>query len=489
MKIRYGLVLATALGLGTAGCASGGSSGPLTTGGITGTGAELLTQGERPQETADTRAAQRALGDAEGADGPATARVLYEEALTAARAGIAALPMNPLAHRLAALSLLGLERYQEASAAFDRAGELRPIYELEDTPIRERAWISLYQEAAPLVNEGDYEAAAELFVEANFIYDGRPEAMITLGQIYAQFGRHEESLANLDRAVEIISSMAEERDSATVANWHDQAEGIPFTRAQVLAEWGAFAESEGRAEEARARLGEAAAAFRAIADEDPSSVEALKNLAALRIRLDDFPSAFAVYEELMGHADLSSLDFYQIGVGFYQGEDNVRAARAFASAAERSPQDRDAVEMWARSLQEDSVWVEVPPAAERWIELDPYNRIAYMVLAQARVQTGDTTGATEILGRIETLEVWVDNLQLTRFASGGAQVTGTMQNQTLEAGTPVTFQFTFYDEAGNPLGTVDQTVNAGAEGMSELFRLEFTSADQVGGYGYTLAVG
>lgn len=488
MKIRLALVLAIILGAGTSACASaGGSGGPQ----ITGSGAELLTGGERPQQTDHTRAAEQALDQGGDAEAPAEAQAHYERALAAADSAVAEIPNNPLAHRLRALALLRLERYAEAGDAFDRASELRPIYELEDEPLRERIWVDLYQEAAPLVNQGDYEGAAEIFEDANAIYDRRPEAMITLGQLYAQLRRHEESLENLDRAMELMSDTAliEQMDSATVASWEEQANEIPFLRAQVLADWGSVLQGDGQEAAARQRFREAAETFQEIADADPDNLEALRNVATLYMEVGDTAEAFAVYDELMTRPGLDSEDYYVIGVGYYQGDDVTKAADAFRRAAEESPMDRDAIEMWARSLLEDSLYAEVTPVAERWIGLDPYSQQAHLILAQSHVRMDNQAAAGDAVRHIETLEVFVENLQLTRFGGGGAQVTGTVRNQQLEAGTAVTLQFIFYDSGGNPLGTVDQTVNAGGEGMAEVFRVEFDSDQQVGGYGYDVRIG
>lgn len=156
MKIRFGLVLTLALGLGTAGCASGGAASGDSAAAASPSvpGGEALAQGERPRQTENTRAAQRHMDAGDDAEDPAEARMHYEQALEAAMAGIAEDGTNPLAHRQAALINLALENYSAAGAHFDHASELRPIYEFEDVGIRERAWIQLYGLAIPAVNGG-----------------------------------------------------------------------------------------------------------------------------------------------------------------------------------------------------------------------------------------------------------------------------------------------------------------------------------------------
>jgi tetratricopeptide (TPR) repeat protein len=475
MKIRHGLVLTFAMAFGLSACAGGGATSGTTASGPAVPGGEVIRQGERPRQSDETRAAQRALEEADETADDAQAEALYQQALASAEAAIAADSTNPLAHRLAAMASMGLDDYEAADAYMSRAEELRPIYTLETEGIREQAWISLYQRAAPLVNSGDYEEAAEIFEMANHIYDQRPEVMLTLGQIYAQLRRHDDALQNLDRAMAIIrSDKAQEMDSTTVAGWYEQAESVPLLRASVLADAGRFEE--------------AADAYRGLVAENPTDVGLARNLAGILVQLGNNEEAFQVYDDLMTRPGLTSADYYNIGVGFYQGSDYTRAARAFGEAAGQSVNDRDAIEMWARSLQLDSAYAEIPPVAERWVELDPNNRNGHLILAQAVNLEGDDERTSQIIRRIEALEVTVSDLQITRLRDGGAQVNGTLMNNTLDQGTSVTMTFTFYDEAGTALGTTDHTVSVGAAEMTVPFTVEFASSGPVAGYGYTVSV-
>ena len=475
MKIRYGLVLAIAIVLGVTGCASGGGGGGATGPANVGGSGAALGQSERPRNTDNTRAAERALDAGDDAADEAEARTQYEQARVAAEAAIAEDTTNPLAHRLAAMAALGLEDYEAAGRHFDRAGELWSLYGIEDLGRRERIWIDLYNRGAPLVQSGDYEAAVEAFEGANAIYSLRPEAMITLGQVYAQRREHDLALENLDKAMELIESDAiMEVDSATAAGWREQGADIPMLRAQVLADAGRFEEAEG--------------AYRELAAEDPDDLELVKALAAILMQMGNEAEALEVYVDLMTRSGLSSADYYAIGVGFYQGSDYGRASRAFSGAAGASPFDRDALEMWARSMQLDSTYAAVPPVAERWIELDPYSQTAYLILAQASNIGGDQEATQQAMRQVEALEVSVDQLQIQR-QDGGGVVSGSLTNKTLTQGASVTLRFTFYSEAGDPIGTVTESVSVAAEGMAEVFQVQFDSAEYVGGYGYELTIG
>jgi tetratricopeptide (TPR) repeat protein len=473
MKIRDGLVLALALGFGLTGCASGGGgSAPAT--GPTG-GANLLAQGERPRDTQNTRAAEDHLEAAEAATTPEAARPHYEQALQSAMAAVTEDGTNPLAHRLAAFAALGLEDYAAAGRHFDHAQELRPIYELELAPVREQTYIDLYQASSPYLQSGDFAQAAEFLEGANAIYPDRPEALITLAQIYAQERNHDLAIERIDQAIVFFQSdRVDEVDPETAAAWQEQADAMPLMRAQVLADAGRYEEAIGT--------------YRQISESDPTNISVTQDLAAILMQMGNEAEALEVYESLLTRPSLTPQDYYRIGVGFYQASDYERAASAFGEAAQRSRMDRDAIEMWARSLQLDSAYSAVPPVAERWIELDPASQIAITVLAQAVNATGDAARAGEIIRRVDQLPMTVNDLQMRRF-DGGAQVSGSVSNLTLQQGSSVTLEFTFYGENGQRLGTARQQVAIRAPGMSEVFQVEFTSDQPVGGYGYTYTTG
>ncbi len=473
MKIRYGLVLTLAAAMGFTACAAGTSSGGSSPAGGSGLRGQPLAQGQRPRQTDDTKAAQKALDQAMQTEGEAEARALYEEALTSAKAGIAADSVNPLPYLQAGTASIGLEQYEQADAYLDKAEALRPIYTLETEGMRELTWINLYQEAVPLVNAGEYEASTVVFEKANLMYDKRPEVMVTLGQIYGQLRRHDEALKNLDGAMAIISDSVRlsEMDSVTVASWLEMGKEIPFNRATVLADAGRFEE--------------AVASFQTLVDENPNDLQVRRNLAAILLQTGDTTRAFQVYEDLMAQPGLTNIDFYAIGVGFYTGSDYGRAAQAFKGAADRAKKDRDAIEMWTRSLQIDSAYAQVPEAAAQWLALDPHNQNAMLILAQAVNYQGDEAQATELVRQIEALPFVVNDLQLMR-SEDGARVTGSVMNKTLAAGSTVTLGFTFYDAAGNTLGTQAVTVTVGQADSSQTFDLNYTGTGKVDGYGYTV---
>jgi tetratricopeptide (TPR) repeat protein len=471
MKIRYGLVLVMAIGLGLVGCASGG-------GGDVGSSDRMSSlggggAGVSPRNTDFTRAAESAIEAAEDAASDADARGHYDQAVSAAQSAITEDPQNPLAHRLAGVAAMGLGDYAGASAHFDEAQDLRPLYEFDLVGIREAAWLDLYQEASPYVQSGDYATAAAHFENANLIYAGRPEVMITLGRIYAQLREHDKAVDNFDAAVAFMESdAAATMDSVTVQDWQEQMADLPMLRAQVLADAGRFEEAVGT--------------YRQMSAANPDDIELKRGLAAILLEMGNRGEATQIYDEMLTMPGLMPEDFFAIGVGFYQGSDYERSAAAFEGAATASVNDRDAIEMWARSLQLDSMWTELRPVTERWVDLDPNSQNAYLIMAQSANQNGDVERTQMAIQAVDGFEVTVNDLQLSRFGNGGASVSGSLANKALEQGASVSLRFTFYANDGTPIGSVTESVSAGMVDMGQVFQIQFDSAEQVGGYGYEI---
>ncbi|NNK63119.1 MAG: tetratricopeptide repeat protein [Gemmatimonadetes bacterium] len=487
MNLRLGLILAGSLTI-VGGCAaSGGSSGGTMPAAATASpGGTALAQGESPRENEMTRTAERSLEQAEEAESPAEATGLYQAAADAAQQAIDADPTNPLPHLQLGLARMGLDDFVGADEAISRAEELRPIYELETEGMRERAWVDKYQEAAPLVNAGDYEGAIALFEQADAIYDGRPEVKAYLGQLYVQVGQYEEGITVLREAREMINSpRIEEMDSATAAAWRDTDAQLPIYITQALMQ--------------TEQYGAASQELQSLLATDPDNLTYLRQLAALYVEMEQPEDAKGVYERMAATGNLTGVEHYAIGVGLYTMEDYPAAIESFEAAVDLATNDRDALEMWARSIQlaypqgEDmpeppaGALEEMASVAERWLELDPNNRNAYLILAQTSNRLGDEDRARDMVAAIEGLSVMVNNVQLQRFADGGGMVTGAIGNVSLDAGTNVTLEIQFYDAGGAQIGSETTMVALPAPEASQAFSVEFTSSEIIAGYGYTIS--
>lgn len=471
MTARYKLLVLISILLVVGACAAGGggggpSAGPRLPGG------ETLAQGERPRQTENTRTAQRHLERAQDAEDPVEAQTQYQLALEAAELAIAEDDTNPLGYRQAAFAAVGLEDYEAAGAHFDRASELRPIYHFEDRSVREELWLSLYQEAGPFLEAGDYRGAARIFEDAHAVYKERPEVMFTLAQIYGQLRETDLALERIDETLTFAQSdNYMEADSATQTQWRDLLYGLPVLRAQVLTD--------------ADRVDEAIEAYRAVVSGDPGNKVATLNLAGLLVENQASEEAFAIYRDLMaGDIELDALDYYRIGVGFYNGDDAEMAREAFGATVRLNPRDRDALEMWTRTLAQDSVWNEVPQAAERWLELDPVSEVAHLFLAQSNNRMGNDAAAVAAVDAIEAMDFDVQQLRIQRYSDGGARVTGSVNNKKLAQGASVNLVFTFYGEDGSAIGEVSTEVSVSAVDQQQVFSVDFASSESVAGYGY-----
>jgi tetratricopeptide (TPR) repeat protein len=438
----------------------------------------------RPTQNDQTREAQKALALAEAAATPEAATRGYQLALDSANAAIRLDPRNPLGHRLAGEALIGLGRPLEAAAALGQAEELRPVYLLETDAIRERGWIEQYQRAEPLLQAGDYTQAAEVLEAADALYRQRPEIMIVLGQIYAQEKQPDRAIDHLQRADSLIRARLPEVDSAMAAAWQDQAADLPVTLAQAYV--------------AAKRIDEGTATLSRLVAAHPDNLLYARSLASVYAESGKPDSATAVYARLLARADLTPGDLYQVGVGLYSIDRFDEAAEAFEKAVQAAPKDRDAFEMWARTLQlaqsraggEPSAdqLAELTRAAEGWVALDPNSRVAMLVLAQTVNKAKNEARTTELVSRMDALTIGVTDLQLRRNAEGGAAVSGAIENFKGNPGTAVTLTFTFFDRAGNALGSQSARVSAAARDAKSTFNVQFSSDRQVDGYTYTVAM-
>ncbi len=487
MKLRMSLAMAGILVL-TAGCAAGGGTGGSAPEPSAPSGDRIAT-GERERTNDMTRTAADALDDAASAlENSEDAAPFYQQALSAAMDAIAADSTNPLPHLQAARANIGLSEYEAAARMFSRAEELRPVYAIETEREREQIWINLYSEGAPLVNSGEYEEAIEIFRAADVIYGDRPEVKFILGQLLVNEGEYDEAIAVLESAVEIVNSdRVNDMDSTTVEQWRSQAADVPVTVTTAYI-------NAGRYDEAKAGL-------RDLLAEDPSNVSYLSSLANVFVRMEMPDSATAIYDQLLATDGLDGTDYYDIGVGRYQSEDYAGAAQAFERAFGTSVNDRDALELYGRSMM--LAWpggegAEAPPEgaleqviaqAERWKVLDPANRNAYLIVAQTANRIGDSDAARANVEAIEGLAFLVDGLQIQRDPSGGGLIVGSITNQSLDPGAPIALEFTFYDAAGTAFDTRTVSIRAPEQGQTAELRIDLLSDQKIHGYGYAILGG
>lgn len=486
MRLRFRIVLASALAVVSAACAASAGGG--------GGGAEAprpsnqpaLAQGEAPVENGNTRTAERQLGLALIAQGDA-ARAAYQAAAVAAEAAIAQDARNPLPYKQAGQAYIGLAQYAKADSVLDEAEELRPVYGPEIDQMREQAWIELYRQGADLLNQERYQEVVPIYEQANMLFDQRPEIMALLGQVHLQLGNTDPAVTNLRRALEIINSdRINEMDSTTAEMWRDQAEEIPPVLAQ------AYISAQ--------RLPEAVSVIRPLLEADPTNAAYARTLASIYAQMGQQDSVRAVYQrmEQAAGSNLTAYDYQVIGLGFYEVEDYASAANSLASALRIAPRDRDAAEWRTRAIfynpqrqgtdPDRALQQQLAEAAQVWIDLDPNSAIAYTILAQAlnELSGGSDPRVAQAIAAAEGLKVTMDNMQMRRERNGGATVVADLKNVSGAAGQNITIRFTFYGANGQAVGTQDAQVRLGPADQVTPVDVTFQSTQQVDGYSYQI---
>jgi len=483
MKVRKGLLFAGSLLFIATGCASGGGG----TAAAAPTGAAPATSsvedGASERDDQYTRAAQDFLDDALGQEtigNQDQADQAFSQALAQARLAVEADPANPKAHLLLGEAAVANEEWELAGDSYARALELRPAYVEDTRATREQTWVQLYNQGAPLINEGDYQGAIAIFGAADQIYGERPEIKIILGQLLAQEQEYDRAIEVLEEAQLVIESpRIEEVDSATAASWIEQGQDIEPTIAQSLL--------------MSDRYADAVPVLESLVAQYPEDLQYVFRLAGSFGELERTDEAIALYNEVAERPGLEASEYLELGIGLYQLGEYRDAAPAFMQAAEAAPYDRDALEFGVSSLQltyvrndslqaspaEVEAWLDM---GERWIELDPNNPQAYIALAQGITRTDDQSRAPELLNTAEALPVVVRNLRLTR-TRGGASVVGAVSANGDDAPSEATLEFTFYDAAGNVLGT--ETTSVTLTGSSAGLNVQF-DGEGVEGYGYEI---
>jgi len=484
MRLRFGIVLASVLAVSTGACASGTGGA----GGGAGAASSVagLPQGEPPIQNGQTRNADTQLALAMVASGDA-ALGNYQSALNFAQQAIAQDARNPLPWLQAGKAYIGLHQFEAADSALKRAQELRPVYQPEVEVIRENAWIDLYQEASPLLDENRYEDAVRLFESANLINPRRPELMVVAGQLYLQLGQPEQAITNLQRGLAVINSeRINEVDSATAEGWREQADEIPTLLAQ------AFISAQ--------RYEEAVASLRPLVAADPTNVNYARSLASIYSSLGQMDSVTSVFARLEGAAggSLSPGDYYVMGLTYLEMAQWSEAAGVFESVMRVAPRDRDAAEWLTRALddvirEQEGAGAEANAetvtrlisAAEKWIELDPNSYLAHLTLAGRLSRAGDNARAGTLVNAADALPFHTELLDMQRVRSG-ATVFGDLRNQTMDPGQAVTLRFTFYGENNVTLGQQDVRVTMPPKEAVEPFQVDYQSQRPVVGYTYQI---
>ena len=462
--------------------------------------------GNPPRDDSNTNAAGLALAQASTAE-PEAAEGHFQTALNEALEGIEADSTNPKAYLIAAQAAIGLGNYVQADTMFERAVELYPGYRDRVVSEREQGWVTAYNEGARAMNQGELERALELFEGADRLYQGRPEARLALGSLYLRTGQTEEAANAFRNAYEILSEpppegMAEEQ----INRWKQDRQEAAFNGAQLLAQTGDFDAAAELMDEFLTTHGDSISA-----DIRLQGRIALANFMA---QAGQAQEAEALYDEILGREDLTSAEYFQAGIGFFNTGNFDRAAEAFATAAELNPYSRDALlnlvqSLYSRALEleeamEDTTAADsvlaarqdtllslhdrILEAADQVREFDPLNRnlLSFMLRSlRAKAELADEAQAEEFNRRAQDLyrsyqaqPYGVSEVSFTISSQNQVQITGNLTNHSGTAGETVRLRFSLMSSDGEELNSEVIETTAPEQGASTGFR---TTLDVPGG--------
>lgn len=450
-------------------------------------------QAQKPSNNMHTRSADAYLVQAEREAVLADKREFLVKALEAALEGTKSDPENPRSWFQAGQAYFGMKDWAGADSAFDRAERLYPEYARDIDPIRQAAWVEAYNTAVSALQANQVAEAKAALQLADQLYRKRPEAMVTLGSLHIQEGELDEGIAVFKAALELLrgperAKLTPEKETA----WAEDETNVSLRLANVYMEQEKFAEAE--------------QVYRSLLESQPDNMMARTNLAVAMSRAGKTAEAAAAYRDLLAAEGLSEATLFNIGIGLFRAQDFDQAAQAFSKALELNPYSHESLYNYGQSLfgrigKLETELASAPAAgrqeiqaellklneamratSEQLLALDPTNRNAMMMLAQAQRSLSelDTAGkdrwqraALATLEKHKALPFEVGDIN-TVPSQGSVQVLGKVTNLTAPAGTPLAFRFSVIDASGTELAGEDISIPAPATGESTRFDTTFS---------------
>jgi tetratricopeptide (TPR) repeat protein len=450
MRFRSGMIFAVAAVMALGGCAAAGAAGgggPL----VSPTG-RVYEPGTPPTQTQFSRAATVAVISGR-----------YEEALSQARQGITANPENPQHYFIAGQALAAMGQFAEADEMWREAERIYPAYELEVEPEREQAWVEAFNAGVEAYQGGDTAGAVTAWTNAHMIYPVRPEAAQNMAILLTQDGQYDEAIRAYRAGLEALERVPATRimDEEELTSREEARAFMSENLSQLLLFTDQYAEAE--------------ALLRAQVQADPDNIDAQANLATALSRLGREDEANQIYSRLLSAQGVPIAQLFNIGVSLFNAQEYLRAAEAFARVTQQHPNNRDAWYNQANALYAAEAWAELTPVAQQLVRVDPLNENSALILARAHREQERNQDALAALQRVQSLPVFLDELQMRPSASA-TTIRGRVIGNDAAAGTPVRIRFVFYGETGNELGSEMVTVNAPAREQGTNFEGTFGQA-------------
>ncbi|NJD09471.1 MAG: tetratricopeptide repeat protein [Gemmatimonadetes bacterium] len=398
-----------------------------------------------------TKEASKFIGLAMAKTDAAAKQPLYEQALAQLQQGIASKDsLNAKLYLLAGQAYVGLNRFQEADAAFDKAVAIHPPYAEEIASEREQGWIQAFNAGAELMNQGKLPEAITALELAQQMYAERPEGLMNLGALYSNQGDLDKAAtAFIDARKAITGPLAEKLDSVGKAQWARFDDMARINLSQLDGQRGvnAFQTKD---------FATAAAAFRKAKELNPYSRDFVFNLSqaiwaqasAIEEKIDSLPEAQRAAAKKQAAPELISL---------YQALDSV---------------------------------------AGEVVGIDPTNELVFVIMARSHRMIGEYSGdqakldaaqaeTVKLLEAREKLPVELSEIMITN-SEGVATVRGTIKNRLLTPGSTTTIKFTLFGIDGRVLGEQAISMTAPEKDQTGPFEGKLPVAGEVAGWKYAL---
>jgi tetratricopeptide (TPR) repeat protein len=465
----------------------------------------LASAQKKPGNNKDTRSAEVYLDGAKREQVTADKQKFFQQALDATLRGAQTDPENARVWLLMGQAHVGLNNLAAADTAFDKAEQLYPPYKSETEPFRTNAWVGLYNQGIAALQAGDNAKAVQLLDQANAIYQGRPEAVITMAQLHQQEGQLKEAEEDYRAALAILRGDGRKGLAADAeAKWAANEQESVLRLAGLLAETN--------------RTDEAIALYQDFLKREPDNVMAKSNLGVVMIRAGKAAEAAPIFNELLDRPDLEGTALFNIGIGLFRANQYAQASRAFERALKENPYSFDALYNLSQAILAGTAEAEKAKAgktgaelaavneqllkdytrmgelAEQLLQLHPANNQAIMMLAHSQRSRGElTTDAAKanewkqsVLKTLEAHEAWPFEVEGMQVIPSGAKATimGGIKNLKAAQGTPLKIRFMLLDKAGATVGEQEISVNAPVAGEVERFNVDLPSPETATAWKY-----
>lgn len=388
---------------------------------------------------------------------------------------------------------------EKLDSTFARSVELFPEYRPHANRQRQQAWAAVFNTGTDAIRAGDFDRAIDRMESAIAIDGSRPQPHLSLANIYTQQADWDGAMEAFRNTLEVLGDeftgpTAQQRDRRREGpspreEWERDRKAALYNLGLLYANSGEFDKS--------------AEMYQEYLEMEPGHTDALQNLASVYLSQDKFEEAADVYSELVQQPDLAPIQYYAAGIGLYRVRRMVEAAEAFHKAIEANPFFRDALFNYMQALhsraaeleeiREDLTGEDAEKAreelmglydrlienAKRLQEMDPYNRIglalegrAYRSITDLK-EDDDVREAwymkfLEVAERVDAMRFEIPDVRMV-YLEEHVQITGQLDNRSLEEGEEVTLRFSFFGEDHEVAGTEDVTIAAPAAEQSVSF--------------------